>query len=144
MTTSSSWIRRPQTVIGQLNVAADLIGGLTGADNPSELVATEGFNTAVGIDPATGAVIAQWSLPGPVEGVAFVNGNFYFGSSQSDQIYVTDRAGNLLETLTTPSSGLGSRRRRPGAWPQQGTEQVVNGDFELGNLQGWTAVQRAR
>ena len=128
-----------ENVIGQLNVAADLIGGLTGADNPSELVATENFNTAVGIDPATGAVIAQWPLPGPVEGVAFVNGDFYFGSSQFNQIYVTDRTGNLLETLTAPYpvSGLGGDGQAPA--PQQGTEQVVNGDFELGTLQGWTA-----
>ena len=118
-----------ETVIGQLSVQASLIGGLTGADDPSELVGTESFNTAVFIDPDTGAVLGRSPLPGPVEGVAFVNGDLYFGSSQSDQIYVTDRSGNLLETLNTPFpvSGLGGdgeaptptptpRRRRPSRW----------------------------
>jgi hypothetical protein len=131
-----------ETVIGQLNVQATLIGGLTGADNPSELIATENFNTAVFIDPDTGAVLGRSSLPGPVEGVAFVDGDLYFGSSQSDQIYITDRSGNLLATLNTafPVSGLGGDGEVPTPTPTPTpTEQVVNGDFELGTLQGWTA-----
>jgi hypothetical protein len=63
---------------------------------------TENFNTAVRIDPSTGAVLGRSPLPGPIEGVAFVNGQLHFGSSQYAQIYVTDRAGNLLQTLVTP------------------------------------------
>ena len=131
-----------ETVIGQLSVQASLIGGLTGADNPSELVGTENFNTAVFIDPDTGAVLGRSPLPGQVEGVAFVDGDLYFGSSQSDQIYVTDRSGNLLETLNTPFpvSGLGGDGEAPTPTPiPTPTEQVVNGGFEDGSLQGWTA-----
>ena len=130
---------KSETVAGQLNVQANLIGGLTGADDPSELVGTEDFNTAVFIDPATGAVLGRSPLPGaPIEGVAFANGDLYFGSAQSDEIYVTDRSGNLLETLTTayPVSALGGDGEVPA---QQATEQVVNGDFEAESLQGWTA-----
>jgi sugar lactone lactonase YvrE len=132
-----------QSVIGQLNVQANLIGGLTWADHPSELVATENFNTAVFIDPNSGAVMGRTPLPGQlIEGAAYVNGLFYFGSPQSGtgspqggEIYVTDRSGHLVNILyiAFPVSALAG----DGEAPAQGTEQVVNGDFEVGSLQGW-------
>ncbi|SIO67254.1 PQQ-like domain-containing protein [Singulisphaera sp. GP187] len=128
-----------ETVVGRLNVAANLAGGLTGADGPDELVATESFTTAVRIDPATGDVLGRFALPGPILGAAFVDGKLYFGSAQMGQVYVTDRTGNYLETLNIPYpvSALAGDGVVVDTEPEPGAEQIINGDFESGDLTGW-------
>jgi hypothetical protein len=111
-----------------LPAGTGVIGGLAGADTPDELIATFGAGAgqqAARIDPTTGAVSSTFGLGGNTyAGVAFVNGELYFGDINNPNIRVTDRAGNLLNNLAIPYpvSALGGDSSQ--------TEHVVNGNFE--------------
>ncbi|WP_406696653.1 tandem-95 repeat protein [Singulisphaera sp. Ch08] len=121
--------------VGRLNVAADLVGGLAGADSPNELIGTERLDVAVRINPSTGSVLGRFLLPGPVYGAAFVDGNYYFGSAFNNRIYVVQRSGDPLYTLTIPYPV--SALAGDGVEVSPSNERVLNGDFERGDLTGW-------
>lgn len=122
-------------LVTSLNVTgASLVGGMTAATGPDELIGTQGANTGVRINPTTGAVLGTFSLgTDNFLGVAAINNQLYFGSNTANQIRVTDRAGALVTTLNTgyKFSALASDDTR--------IERLTNGGFEQ-NLSGWTTV----
>jgi glutamine cyclotransferase len=94
------------TITATLPIAADLIGGLTGASGPDELIAVSfsgGNYNALRLNPTTGAILGSFLVSGsPVTGAAFVGTDLVFGLSSGIGLGRFNRSGTLLSVISTP------------------------------------------
>lgn len=102
------WDPISDTVVTTLYVAADLLGGLTGAADLGLLFDSSSSGSVFTINPATGTVLATFSPGvGSLSGLAYVHGELIAARTGTETAYRIDPVtGAVLGTFTLGATGI--------------------------------------